>query len=305
MNEAMQKYDTLVLSGGGIKGFYLLGGIFACVNSGYIGNHITTYIGTSVGAIICYLLCIGYDPISIITCINSSKCLDQIPDFSVLSLANGKGAMNFSMIYNLLEEMSINKTGKIHTLNTLKDECNKTLIVCTYNITKNMTEYIGPDNHPDMSCLTALRLSCNIPFVFEPYRYLDCFYVDGGVSDNFPVKKAISMGGNVLGMYIQLDVNALKYCPNDSLVSYAVKLLQIPIFKTQEEYKNVKGAFMIPIHTHEFYSFASFNIPLNTRLNMISSGYSEVEKVFENFRNPIPKESEIQSVVKPVKIKQD
>lgn len=281
------KYDTLVLSGGGIKGFYLLGALFCAFSRGYINTGIQSYIGTSVGAIICYLLCIGYTPIEIIVRLNSSRLLDKTFDFSVLSLANGKGAMSFGVIHTFLEELTIDKIGKVLTLGRLKEEYGKSLYTTTYNITRNCTEYIGPDNHPDMPCLTAIRLSSNVPFVFEPYKYLDCYYIDGGVTDNFPAKKAQEIGKNIFGAYIYLDRQAIKYRPEDTLMSYSVKLLQIPIFSLQEEYKNPSGgnsvsnSFLVPIETKEFFSFTSMNVSLRDRLDMVSFGYSEMNKALD------------------------
>ena len=48
-------YDTLVLSGGSSKGIIILGCIQYLVDN-YLLKGIETYIGTSVGSIICFLL---------------------------------------------------------------------------------------------------------------------------------------------------------------------------------------------------------------------------------------------------------
>ncbi len=55
-------YKTLVLSGGAMRGVYLLGAL----NGLKIKiNKISTFIGISSGSIICFLLSIGYTPYEI------------------------------------------------------------------------------------------------------------------------------------------------------------------------------------------------------------------------------------------------
>ena len=58
-------FDTIVLSGGSIKGIVTLGAL-QYAKENYLLENIKTYIGTSSGAIISYLLAIGYNPIEMI-----------------------------------------------------------------------------------------------------------------------------------------------------------------------------------------------------------------------------------------------
>ena len=65
-----ENYDTLVLSGGSSKGLVILGALQYGYDN-YLLNEIETYIGTSAGAITCFLLAIGYSPLEIISYIKS------------------------------------------------------------------------------------------------------------------------------------------------------------------------------------------------------------------------------------------
>ena len=58
-------YEKLVISGGGIKGLSGLGAL-QYLEDNKLLESINTYIGTSIGGIILYLLAIGYKPIEII-----------------------------------------------------------------------------------------------------------------------------------------------------------------------------------------------------------------------------------------------
>ena len=79
----MNSYDTLVLSGGSIKGIILLGSLQYFYDNDCL-NEVKTYIGTSAGAIICYLLCIGYTPTEILVYLCVHDLLRSMTYFNVL-----------------------------------------------------------------------------------------------------------------------------------------------------------------------------------------------------------------------------
>jgi hypothetical protein len=76
IKEEISHYDTLVLSGGSSKGIIILGALQYLIDN-YLISNIETYIGTSVGSIICYLLLIGYTPIEIIVYICKNQLLEK------------------------------------------------------------------------------------------------------------------------------------------------------------------------------------------------------------------------------------
>jgi predicted acylesterase/phospholipase RssA len=61
------------------------------------------------------------------------------------------------------------------------------LVVCVTNVTQRVPEYMGPDTTPTMEVSTALRMTCTIPLYFSALKHGDNVYVDGAVSDNFPL----------------------------------------------------------------------------------------------------------------------
>lgn len=275
--------DTLVLSGGGIKGFLLLGGIQCAIDLGYLEN-ITNYIGTSIGSIICYLLAIGYTPIEIIVSLYSNKWLERMQYFNLVAMINGNGATSFTNINECLEKLTIDKIGRFLTLGKLKEIYGKTLICVSYNITTCVTEYIGPENYPDLPCLTALRMSSNIPMVFDKFKYMDNYYVDGGIADNFAILKGEEIGSTVLGLYLEIEENSSQHDPEDGILSYFIKLLQIPVRQiTQNKIKSSNGnSIIINIKAGNFKNTLDFNIKLKSRLEMFSTGYQKIKDHFQN-----------------------
>ena len=74
----MDVYDTICLSGGGLKGFAFVGALEYLHNKSYIDlNKINNFVGTSVGSILSYLLTLGY---------TVQEIIDFILDFNFKSL---------------------------------------------------------------------------------------------------------------------------------------------------------------------------------------------------------------------------
>ncbi len=182
----MNNYNTLVMSGGGTKGFCTLGALQYMQDNNIITSaSIKNYVGTSIGSIISYFVAIGYTPIEIVVYLCSNNVFESLlNNFS--SLFEMSGIYKYSLITKHCENMTLAKIDYIPTLKQLYDNFGKKLYVCTYNLTQHKREYISYVNYPDMSCLDAIRLSSNIPFVFDECIYNGNEYIDGGVIDNFP-----------------------------------------------------------------------------------------------------------------------
>jgi len=273
----MDNFDTLVLSGGGIKGFCLLGGVQSAMDLGLLKN-INTYVGTSVGAIIGYLLAIGYTPIEIIVGLYTNRWLEKMQHFNLVAMINGNGATSFTNLNEALEKLTLAKIGRLLTLGKLKEMFGKTLICTTYNMTVCTVEYLGPDNHPDLPCLTALRMTANIPLVFDRFKYMDNYYVDGGLADNFPIIKGVEIGQKVLGIYLEIKENSLRDDPEDGMMTYFLRLLYIPMIQgSKSRIEQVKDKCVaIPI-SGEMRNIIEFDIKSKTRLDMFSDGYESVK----------------------------
>ena len=89
-------FNSLVLSGGGSKGFAMLGALQYLYDKGYMEN-IKNFIGTSIGGIISYLLIIGMTPVEIIVYLSTHKITDRLKHFNLVAMIDRKGALNFSI----------------------------------------------------------------------------------------------------------------------------------------------------------------------------------------------------------------
>ena len=117
-------------------------------------------------------------------------------------MMNGTGATSWSKLQETLEKMTIEKIGYLPTMKGLKDNFKKNLTVVTYNLTKDETVYIDAESHPELPALVALRMTANLPFVFEKFQYRGNYFIDGGAGNNFPLSQAEKKGKRVLGLRV-------------------------------------------------------------------------------------------------------
>ena len=91
--------------------------------------------------------------------------LQKFKDFDFVSLSSCDGAFSWSIVNNFLEKLTIAKIGKLINIQTLYNNYNKHITFVTTNYTNQDTEYISLENHLDMPCLIAIRMSCSTHFI--------------------------------------------------------------------------------------------------------------------------------------------
>lgn len=278
----MTYYDTLVLSGGSMKAVSLLGAVEYCRENGFLDS-IKTFIGTSAGAIICYLLCLGYTPMELLVYLCSHSLLET--DFDLKKMMNGGGAISFYPLQVHLETLTIRKIGRYISLGDILEKFGKTLIIPVYNYTLQKTEYLSSKTHPDIPCIVALRMTCALPFVFEPLYYMDCYYIDGAIGDNFAIDYECGEKGTVrprrLGITIDFDRNDETLPPQTEILSYLYNIIMIPV-RTLFHQKITENARLCDIIVvANDIGLLQFQVSRQDKLNMFSVGYKIAKEYFE------------------------
>ena len=273
-------YDTLVLSGGSIHAIIMLGSLQYSEDN-FLLNKITNYIGTSAGAICGYLLAIGYIPIEIMVFLCTQQILEKMKNFNIVSMMNGNGATSFSYMHEQLEKMTIDKLGQLITLGDLYKIYGKKLTCITHNLTTDKMEILSYETYPEMPCLIALRMSCNLPFIFDHFKYLGSYYVDGGISNNFPIDIGDKIGNKILGMVIY-DINMNFSKNKDNMIEYIYQLISIPT--KQHVLNNIEASSdkctIITLQPDKT-PFFDFSLDTHTKLEMFSNGYLQAKTFWE------------------------
>lgn len=180
----MIQYDTLILSGGGYKGVALLGSLQYLYEKKCL--KIKNYYGCSIGAIINFLLIIGYTPQEILVDFIRLQYMKKIK-INLFSGFSGKGFVKWKQISDIIEDYIKRKISFIPSIKELYTIFKKNYKVVTFNYTKKKEEIIDYLNYPDMSILQCLRMTCNLPFVFDECQYNNYLYYDGFLTNNFPI----------------------------------------------------------------------------------------------------------------------
>lgn len=200
------KRTKLVLSGGGVKLMAFIGALTALNDMGIL-EHITTIAATSAGAIIAFLLSIGYtidELFDVITLLDFKKL--KLLEFHRLltefGLDDGK-RMEF-LVHSLMAAKNIDIN---ISFRKLYEMTGKTLIMTATCVNDKKIHYFSHKTAPDMSILTALRMTISVPIFFTPVLYKGKYYIDGGCIDNFPIHLFDDNLDDVIGIYLDTDRN--------------------------------------------------------------------------------------------------
>lgn len=190
------KPDTLVLSGGGIKGLAMMGAVDRMRREGLLAK-VRTVVGTSAGALVGALVATRRDMRDALGIVCAQG---YTPDFDFARLTQGFGLDSGKCIESMCAALLAGLPRGL-TFADIRRTYGITLVVCVTNVSRRRAEYLGPDTHPDMPVALALRMTCSVPLYFSAVRHEGCWYVDGSLVDNFPCDWAACNGGkHVLGI---------------------------------------------------------------------------------------------------------
>lgn len=199
-----KRKNILIISGGGLKGLAGLGALTCLTNNDIIFNP-EIFAGTSVGAVICFLMNIGYnsrDIYDILLQIDFTKLIKYVePENLLIDPCFGLSSPEpiLQIIYTFMKKKNINKT---ITFSQLFDLTKSKLIITGTCINDVSVCYFSVDTYPNMPILKAIRISIGIPFIFRPYSFDNKLWVDGGCMDNFPIDLFADKLDDVIGIYL-------------------------------------------------------------------------------------------------------
>jgi len=269
-----KKASALVLPSGGIKGVYLLGAIEYLYEQ--IGlEHIESYYGTSIGAIISGLLIIGYKPLELLVYICIHKIIHCLAaTFHITNIVTDKKFLDASLFNQMLQTIITKKIGHIPTLAELYETYKKKLCIVTI-ARHNPTEpiYISHETHPTLPLDIALQMSSSIPFVFGYTVYDNNEYIDGGLIDPFPILFASKHEKNVFGISILRNVTK-----KEDIFQDIISVLYIPILYIEKMnvHQLLRGTFIEIKTNDEFVTKRNGEL-----ITMFSSGYQQCKELLQ------------------------
>ncbi|HSW76534.1 MAG TPA: patatin-like phospholipase family protein [Candidatus Saccharimonadales bacterium] len=266
------KPRVLVIGPGGVKGLMILGCLSPLEDSGML-NHVDTYCGVSIGAIIALLMIVGYTTKCIISEALSLDIFKDIFSIDLKSSFQHGGLVSNEPARKKLTDLVLNKCGTVPTLYHLYMKTGKSLITTSLNITDEKTEYLNPFDHPHLSCIDAVLYSMNIPLIY--YQLIDArgkTMIDGAFGNPYPVDWFDNGNTNILGIYIKtIYHNRIHQLLESSLI--------------QRRENNIKNASSYCRHISlecDKIDFTGLSMTNKDKAQMIISGYKSGKAFLTN-----------------------
>lgn len=203
--------DTLCFSSGGIQGFKFMSALKYLCDNNYINlNKITTYAGTSIGSMLSFLLILGYTPDELILFSINYDFKKLEPDIDFLIIEEKFGLDQGNGIIELLSFFCEKKLKlKDLSLYDLYVLTKKKFILNATNFNTKEEKIFSYINTPNLSVITAIRMSISIPVIYTPVLYNNNYYVDGALTNNFLIEHCNPK--TTLGFFIKdKEYNELK-----------------------------------------------------------------------------------------------
>jgi predicted acylesterase/phospholipase RssA len=263
--------NVLVLGPGGIKGYQILGALVRMYPRWL--SEIDAIIGCSVGSIIALMICLGYNPNEII---EEGNKVDLFEDFkfSIIDFKDTVGILKHDMITSKLERIVKNKFAHDVTLKKLHDACDINFISVTLNKTKDEVEYINYKTHPDLSVVTAVLLSINIPILFEKMIFQGDTYIDGAFGNPFPIDILDEGENRILG--ITVETSSSIRSKSDDMISYIYGIFNSTIIQLKKRIiKSASSRCKILSLDCTILDMSGFSVKQSDKKEMLRKGFNE------------------------------
>ena len=274
-----------VFSGGGIKGFAYVGAIQALEERGIQFRRVA---GTSAGAILATFLAAGFnaeeletifDELNIKKLLDSPKRVFKLPFLKWINLYLNLGLYRGKLLEKFFQDVLAKKG-----VCTFGDLPPGALRLVASDLTNGRIIVLPDDlekygvNSETFPVARALRMSCGIPFFFEPV-YLrsgkrESVVVDGGVLSNFPLW--IFDNGHRERPILGLKLSSASEEMEPHKIENAIDLFEA-LFTTMKDAhdkryisrKHERDIIFIPV---EHYSATQFDIDEETKQKLMSIG---------------------------------
>lgn len=210
---------ALVMKGGGVKGLALVGAMLELEK--YFA--FDTFAGTSAGAIAATLLGAGYKPDELEEIFRNKNFKDFLDNkiqvvwnfFTKFALHTGDHVTDW--LNDLLK-------GKLNTqVSTVKMKDfrrhNLRTVIYANRVGEGPVTFDSDGENQDYDAAYATRCSMSIPFFFQPTTISGVRGYDGGMGNNFPLRKFITENQKTLfiGLYLKSKIKHKRILVNDMI----------------------------------------------------------------------------------------
>lgn len=240
----------LVISGGGPVLVHVLGAIQHLEENNYIDRkEIKSIYGTSAGAIVGVLLCLGFDWETVRDYIIKRPWQDVFPVKvqNIFDAYTKKGVFDIKTFEKcfrpLLDAKDINMDINLEDFYKLS---NIELHLFAFEINEYKVHDVSYLTYPKLSLLSAIQMSCALPLLVTPVCIEDKCFIDGGFSCNYPLNYCIESGklpDEILGFKNKYDVQKTVINAESTILDFMTTFLFTTIsrFNTENEQQEIKN----------------------------------------------------------------
>ena len=188
----LKDVDTLVFSGGGVRGLAYVGALMAFQDKFGTSAHAAfkTFAGTSVGAIFALVCAIGYDiskAVAAFETVGLEAIFDKDPTYLLTQYSLNSGQSIEILVRHILEAKNFREDITMHDLYMATK---KHLIVTVIDLDTTSVLYLDHTNEGrSMPVIKAVMGSMALPPLYPPVTHGTLTMIDGGLLDNFPLAK--------------------------------------------------------------------------------------------------------------------
>jgi NTE family protein len=184
-------YKNLIFSGGGVKGYLFLG-VFKYLEEQNLRKDVKSIAGTSIGSLfaLCFVLKYSFDDLyKIFIKINLMEHIDAFNGdiftkfISKYGIESGENLVRIAKIF--IKYKTENEDITFKELFNYNNVDLKISATCVNDMDCVIFNHVS---HPDVKVVDVLRMSVSVPFFFEPVSFSDKLYVDGGLTNNYPIE---------------------------------------------------------------------------------------------------------------------
>ena len=280
----------LVLSGGGVNGFYFLGALYKLIEKDFLNlKNIESIYASSAGSLVGLIVSLGLKTEDILEYVINrpwEKTIQFTPDM-IFSMIEKKGILTQDFFFKILKKLFQTKNIKLDI--KMKDFFEITKIEHHFyalNVSKFKLEDFSYKTHPEMKIIDVVYMSCSIPFVFQPLYHKDSFIVDGGMICSYPAEKCLNncKVNEILGLKLNPNKSNRIISKETNIFNYGYYLFDslVGYSNIKTEKKELKYELIIPCLATTIESAIKLINNSKLREEYIKKGSEIADKFLEN-----------------------
>jgi len=286
----------LVISGGGPILVQILGAIQELEKNNFIDlKNIESIYGTSAGAIIGILICLKYEWETINDYIIKRPWQDvfQIKVQNIFDAYMKKGIFDIKTIEKCFKPLLDAKDIPMDiTLRDFYQFSNIELHLFSFEINEYKSHDISYLTHPNLSLMTAVQMTCSLPFLVTPVFIEDKCYIDGGLSCNYPLNICIASGKNpdeILGFKNKYSEEKNNIIAESTLLDFLLSFIFKALFSinTENNQAQIKNEVVFDVRYLTFDFLRSALTDIEVRKDLFKNGIETILHFLSNLKNGV------------------